>query len=428
MIGSKAFLFSISLTALLLSSADNVTAQTDWRQMDLEAVYKLARENAFAKRYEKAEEMLLYVLEKNPKYDDARTLLGRTYAWRSEYEKARKEFSVVLQNHKDDHEALDALTDVEWWDNKFKDLLTQSEIALKSYPSDERFMLKKARALHSLQDDNRAMVTLNQLITLNPANAEATTLLKEIKSNRLKYTVAVFYSHDSFHKYFTGANYSSLQVARVSQWGTGVLRENFASRFDRRGFQTELDIYPKVTKNSYAYLNYGYSSTVLFPAHRMGAELFVKLPAHLELSAGMRYLFFNRTSEVTMYTGSLGWYVKNWWIAYRQYFTPGATKGAGLTYQFLARLYYKNNRDDYWGFRYSLGYSPDERRLQSTNGYTPESIYNLRSGFFAVDWSKNLPRNFIINVTASIAYQEFLFLEKERVGITSFTAGLKKRF
>ena len=55
----------------------------------------------------------------------------------------------------------------------------------------------------------------------------------------------------------------------------------------------------------------------------MGAELFHSFPKAFEGSVGMRTLFFG-SSDVTIYTGSVGKYISNYWISLRSYVTPGS--------------------------------------------------------------------------------------------------------
>ena len=118
-------------------------------------------------------------------------------------------------------------------------------------------------------------------------------------------------------------------------------RVNYASRSfgssAKSGIQFELDLYPRITKGFYAYLNGGYSSSSIFPKYRLGGELYKSLPFSFEISAGIRYLDFSST-QVYIYTGYLGKYYKNYWFSFRPFFTLKPS-GVSFTGIWIVRRY-----------------------------------------------------------------------------------------
>lgn len=82
--------------------------------------------------------------------------------------------------------------------------------------------------------------------------------------------------------------------------------------------QGEIDIYPKIGKKSYLYLNAGASDgKSIFPGVRIGTELFHDFKK-LTVSLGGRYIHFN-TAQVIMLTGHLGRNFNSYHISYRPY-------------------------------------------------------------------------------------------------------------
>ena len=132
-----------------------------------------------------------------------------------------------------------------------------------------------------------------------------------------------------------------------------------AKRFGDTGFQYEIDAYPKISENNYGYLNYGFSQSSVFPDHRFGAEIFHSFPKAFEGSLGIRTLFFG-SSDVTIYTGSVGKYISNYWISLRSYVTPGTT-GTSVSGQLQMRRYF-SDPENYIGLRLGYGVSPDDNR------------------------------------------------------------------
>jgi YaiO family outer membrane protein len=387
----------------------------------------LARDQAINGNREQARVMLQYVLEKSPDYHDVRILLGRTYAWDGRRQEARKEFQKVLTKKQHHEDALNALIDVEMWDDQFAHALKLVELALKNYPNNEDFLFKRARILSNMKRDDEAMVTLNQLLNVNPTHEQGLALLKSLKTQCLKYTAGISYSLDAFSRTFDPAHYASAQIGRTNRWGTSILRFNYANRFETNGFQPEVDLYPKIVKGVYAYLNFGYSSTDLFPQYRGGAEIFSKLPKSLEASAGLRYLFFDTNTKVTIFTGSIGWYFKSYWISVRPYITPDKETRTSFSTNVFIRKYFSGT-DDFLGLSAGIGFSPDEKRFQSGAGFTSDGIYTLKSQRLGLTWSKTLSHNFLITTSLDFQRQELIFDEGNYVVISSLGFGLKKRF
>lgn len=182
-------------------------------------------------------------------------------------------------------------------------------------------------------------------------------------SDRYKFSAS--YTFDLFGRdYVYGPwHLGSLDLSRKFEWGTLIGRTSLAQRryssSNPLGVQFEVDAYPKLTpirKSTYAYLNFGYSPTTLFPLIRAGAEIYTGLPYHLETSLGARYLFFD-PKNVFIFTGSLGLYYKDYWFSIRPYITP-KDEGISVSGHFITRRYWSD--DNYISFTLGLGSSPEE--------------------------------------------------------------------
>jgi YaiO family outer membrane protein len=148
-------------------------------------------------------------------------------------------------------------------------------------------------------------------------------------------------------------------------FGSVVFRVNRADRFDREGFQYEIDAYPKLAPGLYMYLNAGVSSDSLFPDQRYGAQIYKSLGNGWEASLGFRYLKFNDSTVI--YTGSIGRYWGNYYLTFTPYVVPDEIDGASASGALELR-YYRTSGDDYWAFRGGYGNAPDvDTLLQITN-------------------------------------------------------------
>ena len=122
--------------------------------------------------------------------------------------------------------------------------------------------------------------------------------------------------------------------------GSLHLRLNYAYRFEEDALQVESDWYPKLSEKSYAYLNYGYSESTLFPTHRAGLEYFTNLPRSWEASLGGRYLSF-KENKVSILTASGGYYYGNYYSSLRGFLVPKSEGKPGFSASFRTRRYLK---------------------------------------------------------------------------------------
>lgn len=322
--------------------------------------FEEARNLAFNGQREKARAICRTILARG--FDsDVALLLGRTFAWDGKYDSTRLILNQVLARNPESLEALDAFADVEFWSENYEKAIAYCDMALKKDSAAEAFVIKKARILHSSERYDEAVTVLEGFIRENPGHAEAFRKLQEYRIDVLKNSVRLSYTYDSFDKSFNRDPWQlmALSYSRKTSLGTLIARVNQARRFGNSGFQYEMDAYPKISENNYAYVNYGFSQSSVFPENRMGLEGYHSFPKAFEGSIGMRMLFFSG-STVDIYTAYLGKYAGNYWISLRSFVTPG-TDGTSVSGLFLARRYF-SDPENYLGLRLGYGVSPDDNR------------------------------------------------------------------
>ena len=416
---------ALILASLLLRH--NALAQIDTLKLTSDELFSLAREKAFAGQREEARGLCRTILARSPSYSDARILLGRVYAWDGRWEEARVEFRRVLQEKPAYKDALLALLDVEIWDEKYDRALNTVNEELSSRPSDEDLLLKKVRALKGLGRDEEALLILNKLEDLNPSLAEIATLRKSISSTSMSNGIGINYASDRFSDTYDPMEYAYLQLSRRTALGSLFGRVNYSSRFGTHGAQVETDLYPRLADGVYAYLNYGYSNSDLFPKHRAGAEIYTKLPASYEGSVGLRHLYFGPSSSVSIYTGSLGLYFGSYWLSFRPYFIPnnaGLSKSASLT---LRR--YLGDAESFLSLRAGAGFSADERTIQSNTGFQGQTeVFYLQSQTVGIGIQQGIATYHLFVATFDVTNQELSFSPGNYVVMYSLSVGLRVRF
>jgi len=103
---------------------------------------------------------------------------------------------------------------------------------------------------------------------------------------------------------------------------------------------------------------------------------------------------------VMIYTGHVGKYVGNYWIAFRPYMVPDSSK-VSLSGFLTVRRYFAT-ADDYIGFQVGYGTSPDERYRLLTNQSLRLTGYSSR-----ISYNHIFSKRWILNVSGAYAYEEY---------------------
>jgi YaiO family outer membrane protein len=395
------------------------STQTEFR-------FQLAREKAFDGERTAAIQLLRGLTKTDSTNSDVRLFLARVYGWEASYDLAKQEINIVLKADAHHEEAIALLLDIAIWSHEFNWGLQEVEKALSQKPTSIPLLLRKARLQNNLNEYEQANQTIKILLTIDSQNEEAMQLKSQLKAKLYRYEISATVSTAHFSQTFSPAYYWSTQLTRYNRWGTLSGRVNYASRFNNRGVQPELELYPRFSRRIYAYLNYGYSESILFPRNRMGAELFSRLWKNLEGSFGLRYMDFRNMSSVYMYTGSLSWYKEKYWIMARP--TLVATRDL-MTYAtaVTVRRYFKDE-SSYVNLILSTGLLPDERRLQSGVGVSLDKMYALKSNSITLGLNKVLRNHSSVRLSIDATYREKSAGLNQYLWINSCQVALARKF
>jgi YaiO family outer membrane protein len=304
--------------------------------------FRQARELAYAGQREEARALCRKILAEHPDAREVRTLMARTYAWDKELDEARRLLLDLLDARPDDVDARCALIDVELWSDQPGPALELAEEGLRRRPTAACLSYRQSRALASLGRTSEALEAARRALEANPGDKLAVRqfrqLLEDTQRNRVSAIVSWEWFDDIDPWYAERVDYR-----RAFDWGSLIGRVNLARRFDETGVQFEADAFPKIYRNTYAYLNVGLSSGQLFPELRYGGEIFHNFPRAWEGSLGFRRLEFD-SSGVTIWTGSVAKYVGRYWIELRpQYVTK--LDGRSLSARLRVRYFFLGRRE-----------------------------------------------------------------------------------
>lgn len=396
-----------------------------------DSILNIAKKFAYNGNREESRKILNQIIENDSKNYEAKTLLGRTYSWDKEYKNAKNVFSQILKDKFDYKDAILAMIDVQSWSGNNDSALFYANYGLSFFENDETFLIKKAKFLDKENNTKEAISILKDVLNKNPENVEAKELLRIINTGKNKITLE--HTFEFFEKpYIKRWHISTLQYSRKTPLGTVVGSFNLSDIvWDKEtlynsniGKQVEVDFYPKLSKNNYGYLNYGYSNLIMFPKHRAGAEIYQKLPHKFEASLGARFLqFFSSDKSIKnifIYTGSVGLYYSNFWFSLRPFITPKES-GISQSYNLTVR-YYLSDGENYFNLLIGTGSSPDE----NTGSILTANPNYLNSKRVRLGLTKAVFHNFYSTVQIGYSYEEYR--ESTFRNVYQFNIKLSKKF
>ena len=311
----------------------------------------VARDLAFEGNHSVARDTLRLILSRYPDYTDVRNLLAKTYSWDGNHNEARKHFNKITSVERQNKEVWIAAVKNEIYAENYSIALGLANKALIFMEADPDLQIMRDEIINEIHKKQ------------NASQKSTEKELKETEAKSYKNRLGIVNSLDVFDVVYDPMIYSGVEYIRETEIGKIIPRINFSNRFNTNGLQYEMDFYPKISKTFYAYTNYGYSNSRIFPNHRAGAELYANLPKASEVSAGIRHLDFV-TSQAIIYTGSVGLYKGNYYFSLRPYITPRTDGPIGFSGSLLARKYFQD-RENYFGINLIMGYSPEIKQLIS---------------------------------------------------------------
>ncbi|MDR6843570.1 YaiO family outer membrane beta-barrel protein [Flavobacterium granuli] len=412
----------LSLVFFILCFAQIYGQQKEYKG-DPDVTFETARKLAFNNQRKQAQDTLLFILTKYPDYHDVRSFLATTYSWDEEYKKAKKEFEYILKKEETNKSAWLGIIQNELWASSPYIAIELSEKALKYYPNDAEILLLRASAEEKTNNQIEANKTVLLVLSQDSNNQKAIDFKNALNKKLNLNNIGVSAATDLYSDIYNPAQYYSIKYGRETKYGSITAKINFNRRFEENGVQYEVDLYPKITKGLYGYLNAGYSNSSLFPESKYGAELFKSLPKGFEVSLGFRSLIYDTTTNI--FTGSVTWYTGNSYWSLRSYVTPSDT-GTSLSGALTYRLYRKD-ADNYFSAAIGAGYSPEVNQF-SNNG-DQVAIFNLKSQKLNVGYNfTTLNNKNAIGLQSGITHQELLFDPSNYVMIYFLSVSWELRF
>jgi YaiO family outer membrane protein len=126
----------------------------------------------------------------------------------------------------------------------------------------------------------------------------------------------------------------------------------YGYRFDQGAVAMEANGYINIRSGTYVHASFLFSGAKLFPRYAIGVEPYQSLPYGFEISLGGRYMDWS-SSSLIIWTGSLGKYLSNFWLAYRFYYSSKTERSSFSSALYIRR--YLSDTDNYLTLRLGLG-------------------------------------------------------------------------
>ncbi len=345
-------LFISSVCILVCLATTNVFAQTS---INTDSLLREAQQSAAQKNYELARKQADMVISLAPDYTDAYILIGQTFAWEGNYDAARAKLIPLLETDNSKATVLQVLSSVELWAGQYAKSIFYADQALAVSPASETLYLTKISALRELKSFSAALDVAKIGLKYNPDAPQLNKVFIQLKQLSFKHELSVDYQYTIFDQDIPNWSLGTVQYTNKSKNVDINAKVNVAARFDIRGLQGEIDLWPRFNDKTYAYLNVGFSESVLFPQLRTGAEIYRAFPKHTEASIGFRKLMYTH-STVWLYTGHIGKYIQKYWVGFRPFFQYNNNEWNTTGILQLKR--YFRESDEFVGISLSKGSTP----------------------------------------------------------------------
>lgn len=297
---------------------------------------------------------------------------------RSDTAAALQTYALILAVASGDSTALLGTINIQMGNNNYGAALNTAEQALKRYPQNPAFMIKRAAALEQMQQFKAATATMDTIAKLYPDRLHYQDYLAYLRSRTYHNQMGIAYLNARLDS-VQAANIATIQYMRYGKWGSVAGRVNFAGRSIGTGLQFELESYLNHGKKWYSFINVGAANEVVFPRYKANYSLFHNFRGGWEAELGGRFLNFDSINTISG-VASLAKYMGDFWLNIRGYSIHLSDKqyfAATLT----ARQYL-NSRTEYFYTVLGYGNSPDDfSRSFQLNQLVSFTTYSVGAGY-----------------------------------------------
>ncbi len=362
-------------TAAIAICLDRLASEPD----NYDFNFILVRAYAYSGQRDKALELLEKMLGAYPENLDLLIFHSRIQSWNGDFNQAESSYKKVLERDPENIEAMTGLAEITSWKKEYGDAIKKYQEILGRDPDNADLYFRIGRVYQWEGNYQKARDYYRKAVRLEPEDENFRQALKNAhpvfnKNYELRYQYMNENFSDGRNNYIDHFLYFSISIS--PNIGALQLKYNQTNRLRQRDVQYGLEFYPHLWRKAYGYFDFSYSpKSVHFPRTSYLFELYQALPPSIELSLGYRRMNFEE-KKVSIYLGSVGYYVGNYYPCLRWYYAPEDI-GAGFSWIANIRRYYSD--DSY----VALGYGQGSRPFEIV---TIEDISVTKSWIFVAEW------------------------------------------
>lgn len=387
------------------------------QENDPEIIFSSVRSAAELKKFDEAILQIETLISNYPKNLDYSIYLIRLQYWSGNLKVAQSLAENSVAKNPTNAEVFALLVKIELALENYPQVLAYSNNGISLFPNEIIYYnLHKALALEKLKQDEEAMLLLNEIPKSSNLYQDAQYLKTQILKKQ-KNIFSLGYLNTSFSSPgFSPWHFGIAEYLRINKNGVYVGRITNGNLFGISALQAEIDAYPRFSKNSYLFLNGGFSDgKSLFPTFRLGAEFFYDLKKY-NFSLGSRYLHFS-DSKVLMFTGHTAIYFNQWKLSYRPFLVNLDKKWFPTHILNLRKIF--ENKEAFIQFDLQYGALP-------YYFFTTSDLLRLNSLRSGIDVKFRIHDNYFLQTTFMYELEEFIPSEtRNRYNIQ---LNLSKRF
>ncbi|WP_035141825.1 YaiO family outer membrane beta-barrel protein [Flavobacterium daejeonense] len=341
-----------------------------------------------------------------PDYLDFYLLSGRIYQITQKKDSARYYFNYVIDRNPKYEEAFLYLTNLNLEEKKYNEAEITINKALQNHPENKNFRYKKLLVYQLENNEQKEYDYVKTLELQYPNDAELKQRIFILETKNNSERIGINYSYTAFDRKNYGPwHLGSLQYIKQRNWGSLIGRVSYANRFASGesiidGVQYEAESYLFTGKKSYSYLNAAYSEKTVFPKLKLGYSYFQNFSNGWEADLGIRYVKTLDADFTTAVVG-VGKYIGSYWINLKSYIQ--SNNNSIYPAFTLTSRYYFDTQFDYLSLIAGYGSSPDER---STLGQYENRVslnsYRIGGGYF-----KLINKHYLTGLQLTVNNQEY---------------------
>lgn len=343
--------------------------------------FLLSRAYAFSGQWQEALGVLDKMAVEYPGNTDVMLFRARIHSWQRDFRQAETGYGEVLRLRPGNAEALTGLAEIASWQGDYAKAISIYNRVSEQNPDQADLAFRLGRVYLWNGNYNKARENYRKALSLDPQNPEYERALQTASARwQDKYELRYEHQAESFSD--GRKSYIDQRLAlqlKLGRPGPLILKANTTERFDKRDSQFEIELYPRLWRRAYGYLDMAYSpKAAYYTKTSYLLELYQGLYSSWEISLGYRRMNFP-SQAVSIYLGSLGYYYDRY-IAFLRWYSTPSDKGDAFSWTANLRRYFPDS--SYLFIGYGRGSKPFD--IVTIEDWNVTKSWVVFAGF---DWS-----------------------------------------